>query len=153
VAIKNFGFVELNSGQESALSLNAYLVKRLGTGSREGQYAVAAWPALRAAFRRRAPLLLYSNRGLAYGKHQHKCLSDAIDEFVTDLDETVRLLRQTTAVLARIRALTLPSEIEKEATEAIEKNRESTNQVCAVCAHMAEVMLNLEETLKANTLQ
>jgi hypothetical protein len=36
---------------------------------------------------------------------------DAIDEFVTDLDETVRLLRQTTAVLARIRALTLPSEI------------------------------------------
>jgi hypothetical protein len=40
VAIKNFGFVELNSGQESALSLNAYLVKRSGTGSREGQYAV-----------------------------------------------------------------------------------------------------------------
>jgi hypothetical protein len=78
---------------------------------------------------------------------------DAIDEFVTDLDETVRLLRQTTAVLARIRALTLPSEIEKEATEAIEKNRESTHQLCAVCAHMAEVMLNLEETLKANTLQ
>lgn len=78
---------------------------------------------------------------------------DAIDEFVTDLDETVRLLRQTTAVLARIRALTLPSEIEKEVTEAIEKNRESTRQLCAVCAQMAEVMLNLEETLKANTLQ
>lgn len=77
----------------------------------------------------------------------------AIDEFVVSLEETVKLLQQTIAALGRMRALKLPIEIQHEVTEAIEHNQESTRELRAVCASMAEVMLNLEETLKTNTLQ